>query len=78
MSEKFCTTCGTVAKPKSVTRGSVWLELVLWLMFIIPGLLYSIWRLTTRHHACRACGAQTLVPVDSPVAKARLDKPAVV
>ena len=74
MSEMFCTSCGNTGTPKKVTRGSIWIELVLWLCFLVPGLIYSIWRLTTRHPACRACGAATLVPVDSPVAQAMREK----
>lgn len=69
MSNMVCTSCGSVGEPKSVTRGSFLIEVVLWLCFIIPGLLYSLWRLTTRHKGCRACGASTLVPTSSPIGR---------
>jgi len=39
---------------------------MLWLAFLIPGLIYSIWRLTTRQPACAKCGATDVVPEDSP------------
>ena len=42
---------------KTVTRGSIWIEIILWLCLIVPGLIYSIWRLTTRRQVCSACGA---------------------
>jgi hypothetical protein len=58
----FCTTCHEVGPSKSVTKGSILVELFLWLCFLFPGLLYSIWRLTSRHKACRACGGKELVP----------------
>lgn len=64
----LCATCLTVGSPKTVARGSFWIEVVLWLCFLVPGLLYSIWRLTTKHKACAACGGTQLVPLDSPMA----------
>jgi len=72
MSKFVCTSCGTCAEPKTATKGSIFIEIILWCCFLVPGVIYSIWRLTTRHRACRACGANTLVPVDSPVGKKML------
>jgi hypothetical protein len=63
----ICKDCGTTGKPGRVTRGSLLIEIVLWLCFLIPGILYSLWRLTTKHKACKACGSQNLVPLSSPV-----------
>jgi len=69
MRQLICSTCGTVGKPKSVTKGSTLIELVLWLCLLVPGFIYSLWRLTTRTKACRSCGAENLVPMESPVGK---------
>ena len=66
----ICKDCGTVNKVKTVTRGSMGVELILWLCFLVPGLIYSIWRLTTRHEACAACGGISLLPVTSPIGAA--------
>jgi hypothetical protein len=66
---KICSSCGTVGRAKTVTRGSLLIEIFLWLCLIVPGLLYSLWRLTSRHKACGACGAQTLIPLDSPLGR---------
>jgi hypothetical protein len=68
-----CTTCGHHGPSKSRVRGSFLIEIVLWLCFIVPGLVYSLWRLSTRGHVCAACGATTLVPADSPVGRKLLD-----
>ncbi len=65
--QMICATCGSVGKPKKVTKGNILIEIFLWLMMILPGLIYSIWRLSSKMTVCRACGAATLVPVDSPV-----------
>lgn len=63
---KLCTGCFAKVEPKKVTRGSIFIEIVLWLCFLIPGLIYSIWRLTTRQIACPKCGGTELIPLDSP------------
>lgn len=66
---KACKDCGSIGEPKTVTKGSIWIEVVLWLCFIVPGLIYSIWRHATRHDACRACGSTSIVPLDTPVGR---------
>lgn len=71
----YCTRCGDVNYPKKVTGGSFLIEVILWLCFLVPGIIYSIWRLTGgRTNVCRKCGGAELIPVDSPRAKAALGK----
>ena len=70
----ICSKCGTVANPKTRTRGSIWIEIVLWCCFIIPGLIYTLWRLTSREDVCRACGSHELVPLDSPFGRQLAEK----
>lgn len=65
----FCVMCGHEGRGTYRTKGSILIEIVLWLLFIIPGVIYSIWRVTTRAPVCRACGSDRLVPPDSPVAR---------
>lgn len=65
---KHCMMCGADGPTKLHTRGSIWIEIVLWLMFLLPGLIYSIWRMTTKKEVCSACGAETLIPLESPAA----------
>jgi hypothetical protein len=36
----------------------------------IPGLLYSLWRLSSRERVCSACGHASLIPVSSPRGRA--------
>ncbi len=73
---QYCPNCGTVAAPVKLTRGSIWIELVLWILFLIPGLLYSIWRLTTRQRVCPACKHPNMIPTDSPRAQEATRRPA--
>jgi len=64
----YCTRCGSFGKPTNVANGSFGMELFLWFL-LLPGLIYSLWRLTTRQKVCRFCGGPT-IPEDSPVALA--------
>lgn len=66
---RVCAACGTEGRGKYVTRGSFLIEIVLWLLLIIPGVIYSLWRMSTRKPVCPACGSEHLVPIDSPVAR---------
>ena len=66
MSIMICGNCGTVAEPKSITKGSFAVEIILWLCFILPGMLYSVWRLASRHKGCPKCGQNNMIPLDSP------------
>ena len=65
----YCKECGAITAPATITPGSILIELVLWLCFIIPGLIYSLWRHNKRHDACAKCGSSHLIPPDSPLAK---------
>lgn len=50
--------------------GSGFLEIVLWFCFLIPGLIYSLWRGSSRKYVCPSCSSAGLIPSDSPVARA--------
>jgi len=71
--EMICATCGTQGTPKLKTKGSILIELILWICFIIPGLVYSLWRHTSgRYKACPSCGSAEMIPLGSPKAQALL------
>lgn len=71
----LCTTCLHQGPAVKVTRGSFVVEVALWLCFLLPGLIYGLWRLTTRHEACASCGSSVLIPLDSPRAAQLLRPP---
>lgn len=66
--EMFCKSCGYSGKTESHTPGNLLIEIILWLCFIVPGLIYSIWRISSRTAKCPQCGSKDLVPPDSPMA----------
>jgi ribosomal protein L37AE/L43A len=62
----ICTVCGTTGDPVTRVKGSLLLEIALYLFcFLIGGIIYSVWRLTTRDSVCRRCQGK-VIPIDSP------------
>jgi hypothetical protein len=70
--ELYCQNCGTVAKAKKRVKGSFGIEVILWICFLIPGMIYSVWRLTSKEQVCPECGAPNMIPLTSPKARAAL------
>jgi hypothetical protein len=66
-----CTQCGGTAT-ESHTKGSFLIEILLWFFFCVPGVIYSIWRLTTRGKVCSGCKSERLVPANSPAGRQML------
>ena len=69
-----CRACGYHGKPKKITKGSIWLEIALWICFLFPGIIYTVWRLTSKYKACPLCKSAEIIPEDSPVGKQLLSK----
>lgn len=57
----YCPNCKYEGEAKSETPGYFLIELILWCIFLIPGLIYSIWRLCSRHSVCPKCGWKNVV-----------------
>lgn len=66
---RVCRDCGSKGGGKRVTPGNILIELLLWCFFLLPGLLYSAWRVTARRTVCIVCGSPNLIPVDSPIGR---------
>jgi len=62
----ICANCGYIGRPKKYTRGSFVIEVFLWLLFLLPGIIYSIWRLTTKVKVCPKCKAPNMIPENTP------------
>jgi hypothetical protein len=69
----YCTACGNVGKPRVRNRGSSAIEIILWLCFIVPGLLYTLWRMSRKDRYCRVCKAANPIPANSPIAQRAMD-----
>ena len=51
----ICVSCGTLGVPVTRTKGSFLVEVCLWLLFCAPGLIYSVWRLSSTEKVCATC-----------------------
>lgn len=67
---KYCPSCGALGYPVKTSRGKFLTEILLWFLCLVPGIAYSIWRLTTTAEVCPACGNPGLLPAMSPRALA--------
>ena len=63
---KICKECGYSGKMKKDVAGSFAIEIILWLCFLLPGVIYSVWRQTKRREICPKCKSLNLIPIDSP------------
>lgn len=70
----YCNNCGSIMKPRKKTQGFLIVEIILWIAFIVPGLIYTIWRTFTKYKACRECNSRNIIPVDSPRGKEILER----
>ena len=57
----YCNACHNFT-PTALKKGNGWIELVLYLFYIFPGILYSIWRRSGAPNVCPLCRAASLVP----------------
>lgn len=62
----ICSNCGYMGSSKILTKGSCLIELILWFFFIIPGLIYTIWRISSRQGVCPACQYPNMIPANTP------------
>lgn len=69
-----CTQCGNISKPKLGVKGNGLIEIILWLFFIVPGIIYSIWRRSGQKNVCEKCKSDQVIPVDTPRAKKILEE----
>jgi len=70
----YCTSCGYNGKVSGKPRGNGYVELLLWLCFLVPGLIYSAWRGGKKEYICPSCNGNNIIPENSPVAKDIIEK----
>ncbi len=59
-------------RPVSITPGSFRVEVLLWICFLIPGLIYALWRIASHYQGCPVCGASNPIPLESPAGRSLL------
>ena len=80
LSGSVCTHCGSAGSPERRRRGSLALEIGLWvlalitlplfalgapILFLLVAVFYTLWRFSMRE-VCPRCGAQAMIPADTP------------
>lgn len=81
MAKKICTQCGFCGFEKTYTKGSLLVEIFLWLLglltfgiFLLFAIPYSLWRVFSRTKVCPKCGGTTMIPVDTPAGRELTNK----
>lgn len=69
MKNIICTTCGYQGNTKKFMKGNFHTELLLWLLFVVPGALYTVLRLISQYEGCPDCKSNLCIPISSPIAK---------
>ena len=70
----ICKSCWLVATPKVITKGSSLTEVLLWGLFVIPGIFYSSWRHISKDKVCPSCHSLALVPMNSIIGQKLFDE----
>jgi ssDNA-binding Zn-finger/Zn-ribbon topoisomerase 1 len=56
-----CPNCKYEGNGKYIVKGSTFIEFILWCCFVIPGLIYSVWRLNNKKWICPQCDFEHVV-----------------
>ncbi len=56
-----CPNCSYKGEGKTITKGNTSTELLLYILMILPGLIYSLWRIGSRYLGCPKCNYQYVV-----------------
>lgn len=64
--DAVCKHCGHHGPARKHTKGSSLITLVLLLFLIVPGIIYALWRMTSKELVCRRCGSPQIVSDRSP------------
>ena len=67
MQEVVCINCEHIGKPKLIKKGSLRLEIFLWVVLLIPGPFYTVWRILNKRKVCEKCESDMLTSLDSRV-----------
>ncbi len=60
-----CMECGCQRDPIDAKRGLLVIEIFMWLLYILPGVIYSIWRRVRKQQVCPNCLNPSIVLTSS-------------
>lgn len=56
-----CQTCEEIGQVRIKVPGSNMVEIALYLLMLVPGIIYAVWRRNSKTQVCGACGSEQLV-----------------
>lgn len=62
----ICENCGSVGRTVRHVPGSLFMEILLWLCFLLPGMIYTVWRSAKAGQVCKQCGSNKILPINTP------------
>ena len=64
-----CPACGYQGESVRFSRGSYVLEIFLWCLLFVPGVIYTTWRAFNEYQACPVCRSKAMTPQKSSLGK---------
>lgn len=64
----LCTACGRSSEPEHKLKGHVAITILLLCFYIVPGIIYMVWRRSGIKDNCPICKSENIIPVSSPEA----------
>lgn len=61
----LCISCENIQVVRKKRPGSIFIEIILWLALLLPGLIYTLWRFSGEKIVCKFCLSLELIPEDS-------------
>lgn len=62
----ICENCGTVGFFETSDKGNMAIGCCFYAVAILPGLIYSAWRASTRQKRCDKCGSSDVIKIATP------------
>jgi len=70
--DQICCDCGYRGMPLTKLYGRLCAEILLGALLIVPGYIYSVWRINTRYPRCATCGSSRAVPASSTIGRRKM------
>jgi len=70
----ICFNCGSFVEPVLIYKGAFFVEIILWLAVLLPGMFYSAWRYSTKYYGCPECKSEKVLEKKYPAAKYFISK----
>lgn len=74
MTDYICTKCEYIGKRREKKRGSTALEIFLWVVLLVPGPFYTIWRMLNKSYSCPQCDEELMISAESPLGQRRIQQ----